>query len=855
MADLPCGTVTLLFTDIEGSTRLLQQTGDAYTELLHTHAQLLRAAFERHSGVEVSTAGDAFFVAFASASEAAAAAAEGQQALAGHDWPENAEIRVRIGIHTGEPQVIGCDYVGLDVHRAARVMAAGHGGQVLLSEATRKHLGSDLAVIDLGEHRLKDLLQPEHLYQLSIEGLATEFPAVKTIGNRPTNLPVLPNPLIGRDDELQRIGDLLRRENVRLLTLTGAGGTGKTRLALQVGAELLDDFPSGVFFVPLAPLRDPAFVVPTIAKTLAVREVPGERLLDTLCAYLAERELLLVLDNFEGLVAAGAELSELLVAAPAPTLLATSRQRLNLSAEREYAVLPLRERDAVALFHERVTAIEPGVIVNGDVPEICRRLDGLPLAIELAAARVKVLAPRALLERLERRLPVLTGGPHDLPERQRTLRATIDWSYELLTPDEQRLFARLAVFSGGCTLEAAEEICEADLDTLQSLVDKSLLRHTGRFWMLETIREYATERLETSDEADGILELHARWYLELSERAYPELRGADHVLWLEQLEQEHDNFRSALGRQLESADVENALRLASALARFWHLRGYLEEGRHWLETCIRRSGTSPVRPRALRGLAVLAMEQGDLDRGAAAAEEALDIDKAAGDEGGAVKSMGILANIVAFRGDLASARALYEANAELAGRIGDRRELAVSLYDLGHIARLEGHPQMAGERFEESLAIFRELEDLTGQAGALQSLVEVAFENGETDRAFSLLRVSTELFHATRHISGLINSLDSHAGLLAQVGEAEAASLLWGAYQARNEELGRDAAHPLEDAARAESIDALRKALGDAAFERAWAAGASMSLDDALAFALARNPADRRAASGPARAR
>jgi tetratricopeptide (TPR) repeat protein len=540
---------------------------------------------------------------------------------------------------------------------------------------------------------------------------------------------------------------------------------------------------------------------------------------------------------------------ELLSACPGLTVLVTSREPLHLSVEREYEVLALRESDAVSLFHERVRAFGTDIPEHGESVEICRRLDHLPLAIELAAARVKVLSPRALLERLEQRLPLLTGGPHDVPARQRTLRATIDWSYELLDAHEQRLFARLAVFAGGSTLEAAENICDAELDTLQSLVDKSLLRHTAeRFWMLETIREYATERLDESDEAARLRRRHAQWYVDLAERAYPELRGADQATWLERLEEEHDNFRSVLGWSLGAGEFETASQLSGALARFWITRGYVAEGRRWLEICLQSAGAPATRSRTLRGLAILAMEQGDLDRAADAAEEALALDRPAADEAGAAQSMGILADVLAFRGDLARASALYEETAALALRRGDRLEVAITLYNLAHVARLQGENQTAEDRFEESLAIFSELEDALGQAAALQSLVEIASENGDDQRAFSLLHTSTALLKEIKYISGLIASLDTHARLLASLGQAEVAARLWGAYRALGEELGLERSHPLEVAARDESVASVRAVLGDQAFEQAWTTGASMTLDEAVVFALEQRPTARQPA-------
>ena len=579
MPDLPSGTVTFLFTDIEGSTRLLNELGDAYADALADHRQALRDVFSLHDGVEVDTQGDAFFVAFARAGDAIAAAAGGQRAL------EAGPVRVRMGVHTGEPLRTDEGYVGMDLHRGARIAAAGHGGQVLISQTAREliqdNLPAEFALRDLGEHRLKDLSRPQRIFQLVADGLEREFPSLATLENRPTNLPPQPTSLIGRERELAEVAELLRRPDVRMLTLTGPGGVGKTRLALQAAADLLDDFGDGVFFVSLANIAEPSLLVPTIAQALGLRETGGLSPEETLERFLKDLELLLVLDNLEHLLTAAPAVSELVLRAPRLKAILSSRAPLRVSVEREYPVPELAGGDAVSLFSERVRGIKPDFRLNGNsatVAEICHRLDGLPLAIELAAARANVLSPAALLERLDQRLPVLTGGVREGPDRQRTLRSTIAWSYELLDESERRLFSRLATFAGGCTLDAAERVCEADLDTLASLVEKSLVRQgDDRFRMLQTIREFALERLEESGEREQLGRRHLDFFL-----AFASLKGSDleheTSLRLELLEAELDNFRGALQFANELADPSFELRLVSALGPFWHYRSHLREG-------------------------------------------------------------------------------------------------------------------------------------------------------------------------------------------------------------------------------------------------------------------------------------
>src|SRR5215217_2338175 len=626
----PTGTVTFLFTDIEGSTSLWEHDAPTMQEALARHDEILQNTIEDRGGYVFKTVGDAFCAAFDTATDATEAALAAQRALLEEGWADEiGSIRVRMALHAGAAEERGGDYFGPPLNRVARLLSAGHGGQILLShttqELTRDDLPEGASLRDLGQRRLKDLFRPERVFQLLAPDLPSGFPPLKTLDARLNNLPTQPTPLVGREREVAGVCRLLRGGGVRLLTLTGPGGMGKTRLALQVAADLVDEFEDGVFLVPLAPISDPDLVVPTVARTLDITETSGRTPEEALKDYLRNKEIVLVLDNFEQVVEAAPLVGELLSACPALKVLATSRTVLRLYGEREFTVPPLElpdpshpqplerltQYEAVRLFVERAQAAKAGFSVTDEnalaVAKICAHLDGLPLAIELAAVRIKLLPPQAILVRLGNRLKLLTGGARDLPERQRTLRATIEWSHELLDEGQKILFARLAVFAGGCTLEAMEAVCDAERDLplddpikgASSLLDKSLLRREEgseesepRFSMLETIREYAQERLEESEAAEEIRRLHAECYLALAEEAEPRLRGPEVVTSLGRLETEHDNMRAALSWSLKSGEAELGLRLGVALLWFWSARGYWSEGARWLEESLAKGGTA-----------------------------------------------------------------------------------------------------------------------------------------------------------------------------------------------------------------------------------------------------------------------
>ena len=623
--DLPAGNVTLLFTDIEGSTRLIEELGESgYVDALAEHRGLLRAAFSAHDGVEVDTQGDAFLYAFADPVEALTAAAEGQEALAA------GEVRVRMGVHTGELQLTGEGYAGRELHRAARIAASGHGGQIVVSAATRALAGGGLT--ELGEHRLKDFDEPLPLFQIGSQ----RFPPLKTLSN--TNLPRPASSFIGRARERDELLGLLRNGS-RLVTLSGPGGSGKTRLALEVASELVSGFKAGVFWVGLAALRDPALVTETVAQTLGAQRGLAE--------HIGERELLLLLDNFEQVVEAAPELSQLLETCPNLKLLVTSRELLRIAGEVDYPVPPLAAREAVELFCER-SRLE----ADETIAELCRRLDELPLAVELAAARTRVLAPAEILDRLGQRLDLLKGG-RDADPRQQTLRATISWSHDLLTDDERQLFARLAVFAGGCTLDAAEDVCEADLDLLQSLVEKSLLRHTGnRFWMLETVREFAAERLREREEAGEIFERQAMWYRGLAKTAHGELCGAAAAEWLARLDDDLENLRRAIGWAQEH-DERLEVELVEATWWFLFMRGLGREAGSYLAHA-RESARSASLDEVglLYGAAVVALEGlGDSAAAERLSEERLELGRARGDAFVIAGSLYWLAMAIHFGGN------------------------------------------------------------------------------------------------------------------------------------------------------------------------------------------------------------
>jgi predicted ATPase/class 3 adenylate cyclase len=787
MVDYPSGTVAFLFTDIEGSTRRWETEQQAMHAAVEQHFALLRSVIEAHRGVLFKTIGDAVQAAFPSVPDAITAAAAAQTLLRAEDWGVVGPLRVRMAIHIGEAVPRDGDYLAPALNRLARVLATGFGDQVLLTEAAVALAGpafrNGIDALDLGAHRLRDLLQPEHIYQLRGPGLLAEFPPLKSLDRHLHNLPAQPTALLGREEELAAAKSLLQQDGVRLVTLTGPGGSGKTRLGVQAGAELVQAFVDGVWFVPLAGSTEPELVILAIAHALGVREVPGERLQQTVQDYLRSKDALLLLDNFEHVTDAATDAAALLAACPKLKILVTSREPLRVAGEHELPVPPLplpgaREvgrltaadllaYPAIRLFVERAQAIKPGFDLSdanaADVATICLRLDGLPLAIELAAARVRVLSPSQLLARLDNRLRLLTGGSRDLPARQQTLRAAIEWSHDLLSPDDQVLFARLSVFAGGCTLEAAEAVCAKVagqtldvLDGVESLAQKSLLREdfdpygSPRFRCLETIREFAMERLEVSGSASAVRQAHASFYLDLAESAEPYLQGPDQVAWLDRLSIEHDNFRAALSTLEGVPDALTELRLAGALWRFWWVRGYLTEGRGWLERALVQSQDHDpaIAAKAFSGAGILAESQGDYDQAETLHDRALALSRKIGDRIGTASSLTNLGIIARIQGDHDRAAHLHERALAMWEEIGDNRGVASSAYELGVLALTESDWPEAERHLKRSLEIGREIGAPAVLAPIYDGLGVLAFYECEYGRAMHYYEEGLALWQA-----------------------------------------------------------------------------------------------------------
>jgi predicted ATPase/class 3 adenylate cyclase len=811
---LPTGTVTFLFTDVEGSTRLLAELGDAYADVLGEHRRALRQVFERHGGVEVDTQGDAFFVAFARARDAVAAAEDAQEAL------QAGPVRVRMGVHTGEPVVTDEGYAGMDVHRAARIAAVGHGGQVLVSQSTRD-LVPDVHLRDLGAHRLKDLTAPERIYQLG----DAEFPPLRSLDR--TNLPIAATPLVGRQQELAELIDLLRA-GARLVTLTGAGGSGKTRLALQAAAELAHDFEDGVVFVPLAPLDDAALVTSSIAQHAGLRDLDDLRRL----------ELLLVLDNLEHLLKAVDDIGSLLTTAPGVTLLVTSRTRLHVSAEHEFELEPFPPDEAVDFFLVRAGTVKRGLKPDAAVTEICRRLDGLPLALELAASRVKLLEPARLLERLDRSLPVLTGGARDAPERQQTLAATIEWSYELLNAPSQEVFRDLSVFAGSFALEDAESVAQAGLDELATLVDWSLLKPTGdgRFFMLATIREYAGELLRASGAFEAVSGRHLDRFLDLVAEAEPRLTGPEQREWFDRLALEQENIRAALGYACDAGDGERALALAGNHWRYWYVRATIDEADHWYRRAFAAGGqvSEPIRARAVFGWAHVPEARGEPAQTRAQFQEAADLFRALGETRWLVLALTHLASAEAALGDPAAGRRLNEEALALAEESGDRRNAGLVRGNLAWHAFYEGDYERAYELTVRALEDSRAAGDIVGIASRLDALAELARHSGDLHEARGFASEALELHASVGHVQGIAWTLVLAAAVVPEGGDRTAAVLLACAAELRRThgfELNDD--RPFVD----ELTESIGRRLGHERDE-AWAEGAALEPSAVVALAL-----------------
>jgi predicted ATPase/class 3 adenylate cyclase len=852
------GTQTFLFTDIEGATRLAQQLGDRFPQVLLEQRAVLLGAIERGGGHEQGDRGDGSFIVFASARDAVAAAVAAQRALGAHAWPAGTSVRVRMGLHSGESEVVDEAgdpdrpgvYAGFDVFRAARIAAAGHGGQVLVSQTTRqlveRELPAELELRDLGSHVLKDIDRPEQLWQVAAADLPSDFPPLRTVSARPGNLPLDPAPLVGREREVEAVRTMLRREGVRLVTLAGPAGTGKTRVAIEAGRRIADDFQDGAHFVSLGSVADSGMVLTRIAESLALSQPGAASPAEVLSAWCRQRRLLFVLDDFERVVEAGGAVSELLASCPGLKVLVTSRIVLRVKGEHEFLIPPLAVPEpvdgasiarlalvpSVALFVQRAQAVRPAFEMTAenaaDVARICSGLDGLPLAIELAAARVKLLPPQALVARLGQRLDLLKGGARDLPQRQQTLRDAIDWSYDLLGAGERGVFRRLASFDGGFTLDAAAAVCGAGeedaLDTIASLIDNSLLHMTDgpdgdpRYGMLATIREYGLERLRREGEEDTLRAAHAAYFLALAEQAEPELTKDRQAAWLRRLEVEHDNLRAALEWLEGHGDDAAALRLGAALWRFWVTLG-VTEGFDRLTRLLALPGAqqpSDVRARmlqgvgtihvsrgeaatasrmmeealairreladtsgvvaSLNGLSWLEVMQGDSPRAEAYASEALALGRELGDPRAAALSLNSLAFVALHRSDFARSRELFSEALELRQRAGDRRGMAYMRVNLAAVEALQGRLDLAATLVEDAATTLRELGDQMTGAWAHLTAARIERARGEDREALARLHAAIEIWREGTNRSSLAWTLAEAAATELDVGTLEGAA-------------------------------------------------------------------------------
>jgi len=865
---LPSGIITFLFTDIEGSTQLLQAIGPRYERVLDDHHRLMRDAVGKHNGIEISTEGDAFFVAFTSPVDGLLAAAAAQRAFTHYAQEVALELRVRMGLHTGEGKIVGDNYGGLDVHRAARISSAAHGGQVVISETTRvltePLLGEGVRLMDLGEHRLKDLDQPEHLYQLCIEGLRSEFPPLRSLASRPNNLPVILTTFVVRDREATKIRALL--DSNRLVTLTGPGGTGKTRLSLQIAADLLSDFEDGVFVVWLATVGDPELVPSTIAEALGLREQGLRPMEDIVKMYLSGKRMLLVLDNFEQVISAAPLVAELLITSPHLRIMVTSRAALRISGEQEYPVPPmtlpnpdevppldtLSQYEAVALFTQRAKAVNPDFEITdrnaASITEICWRLDGLPLAIELAAARVRLLRPEQIADKLRGGLAILSGGARDLPARQQTLRNAIAWSYELLDESIARFFRRLSVFVGSWTLESADAICNPDgelqvdtLEAIEALADVNLIRlmeadeGEARLRMLQTIREFALELFRPTEDFELVRRRHAEHFLGFVDDHAPKLTAQ--IEAIRAVELDYDNIRAALRWTLDRSAAEPGLHMGARLWRFWMLRSHLAEGRRWLtEFLALPEAAAPTvhRAQAVMALGSVTYWQNDYDPTRRSYQEALEIFRSLDDSRGMMEALYNSAFPFLIQKDAARARSLYEESRRLADELNDEQGLANAAWGLAMCALRERRLDEARALGTEALEKFTSMGNTFGASLARFVFFQIARFTGDRPEAYRMLLGFQDDADDLGDISSTQGSLELLSGLELESGHFEEATKLMGAAETLREEYGGGSPPPLIEAEDPRPV--VREILGDARTQELWDEGRAMSPEEATSY-------------------